>query len=155
MPREQQLLQRIRGHGQVQEGDHNGKLFAYKTCRQTHRMNHRGRRLEYWPLSALNERGGESMTLNYDGKLERPHVYFTGCSIAKAFQLLAVVNTGISNFSVSVAFRDFILFYYVPIAKEKKTTKIFMFSVYLSLAWALDGAATHASVKQVGPQIKN
>ncbi len=28
-----------------------------------------------------------------------------------------------------------------------------MFSVYLSPAWALDGAATHASVKQVGPQI--
>jgi hypothetical protein len=27
-----------------------------------------------------------------------------------------------------------------------------MFSVYLLLAWALDGAATHASVKQVGPQ---
>jgi hypothetical protein len=27
-----------------------------------------------------------------------------------------------------------------------------MFSVYLSLAWASDGAATHASVKQVGPQ---
>jgi hypothetical protein len=29
-----------------------------------------------------------------------------------------------------------------------------MFSVYLSLAWASDGAATHASVKQVGPQNK-
>jgi hypothetical protein len=35
---------------------------------------------------------------------------------------------------------------------EKKLLKIFMFSVYLSLAWASDGAATHASVKQVGPQ---
>jgi hypothetical protein len=37
--------------------------------------------------------------------------------------------TGISNFSVSGAFRDFILVYYVSIAKEKKRLK-FLCSVY-------------------------